>query len=565
MTRTKVVRCAIYTRKSSDEGLDQEFNSLNAQRESCEAYILSQKAEGWSALRDQYDDGGYSGGTLERPALQRLLKDIEAGRVDVVVVYKIDRLSRSLMDFAKLVDVFDRKGVTFVSITQSFNTTTSMGRLTLNVLLSFAQFEREVAGERIRDKFAASKKKGMWMGGVVPLGYDVANRKLVVNEAEAEMVRMIFKRYLALGSVRLLRDELERKKIISKVRALKNGSHHGGVPYDRGALTHILKSRTYIGEVAYQGASYPGEHNAIISRQLFDAVQSKLAAGAHEHRRPTNQPSKAKLSGLLFDDRNNPMRPVYTSKQGGCRYCYYQSAAIGKGRPALAGSITRVPAAPIEELIDQTLGRLDLALRSNNGVPAVAGAGAKGLTAPVPAPVRRIEIKAQTIAFSLNRDAVFESWRERDDADDGCRASKLLSRYAGRLTPGESLTEEGDALLLTIPVRAKFRGGRTQVLSAQGSVASASPQSDPALIKAIARAHAWTGILLRGEAKSIADIARQVSKHRGDIAPILKLAFLSPDITRAILEGRQSPTLTLTRLLNSEIPLSWAKQAELFN
>jgi DNA invertase Pin-like site-specific DNA recombinase len=559
MNRTKVIRCAIYTRKSSDEGLELEFNSLNAQREACEAYILSQKAEGWTALRDEYDDGGYSGGTLERPALQRLLKDIEAGRVDVVVVYKIDRLSRSLMDFAKLVEVFDRKGVTFVSITQSFNTTTSMGRLTLNVLLSFAQFEREVAGERIRDKFAASKKKGMWMGGVVPLGYDVRSRKLVVNEAEAETVRMIFKRYLALGSVRLLRDEMERKKIVSKIRPLKNGSHHGGVPYDRGALTYILKRRTYIGEVAYQGASYPGEHHAIVSHELFDAVQSKLAAGAHEHRRSTNQPSKAKLSGLLFDDRNNPMRPVYTSKQAGRRYCYYQSAAIGKGRPALAGSITRVPAAPIEELIEHVLGRIDLTLRSNQS----ANAGVSGIAAANP--LRRIEIKAQTIEFSLNRDVVFESWRELDDTDHDSPPPKLLSRYAVRLTPGESLTEEGDALLLTIPVRAKFRGGRAQVLSAHGAVASASSQTDPALIKAFARAHAWTGMLLCGEAKSVDEIAQRVNKHRGDIAPILKLAFLSPDITRAIMEGCQPPTLTLTRLLKSDIPLSWSRQAELFN
>ena len=289
MSTKRQIRCAIYTRKSTEEGLEQDFNSLDAQRESSAAYITSQKPEGWIALPDTYDDGGYSGGTLERPALQRLLKDIERGAVDVVVVYKIDRLSRSLMDFARLVEVFDRKGVTFVSVTQSFNTTTSMGRLTLNVLLSFAQFEREVTGERIRDKFAASKRKGMWMGGNPPLGYDVSNRKLVVNQGEAETVRLIFRRYLDLGCARLLRGDLKDGGVVSKPRLLSTGKTRGSKPIERSALYLILNNRTYVGETTHKGNIYPGEHQAIVPRDLFDRVQRRLA----ELRPPVRSSSRA--------------------------------------------------------------------------------------------------------------------------------------------------------------------------------------------------------------------------------------------------------------------------------
>jgi DNA invertase Pin-like site-specific DNA recombinase len=280
MSTKRPIRCAIYTRKSTEEGLEQDFNSLDAQREACEAYVTSQKAEGWIALAGRYDDGGYSGGTLERPALKRLLAEIEAGSIDVVVVYKIDRLSRSLMDFSKLVELFDRKSVTFVSVTQSFNTTTSMGRLTLNVLLSFAQFEREVTGERIRDKIAASKRKGIWMGGLPPLGYDVGNRKLVVNSSEAETVQRIFRRYLELGCVRLVCDDLAAHGTVSKQRTFPNGKTRGGVALDRSAVGAILKNRVYIGLTTHKDAAYRGEHEPIVTQELFDAVQKRLAEQA---------------------------------------------------------------------------------------------------------------------------------------------------------------------------------------------------------------------------------------------------------------------------------------------
>jgi DNA invertase Pin-like site-specific DNA recombinase len=341
------LRCAVYTRKSSEEGLEQEFNSLDAQRESCQAYIASQKPEGWLLVPDRYDDGGISGATLERPALQRLLADIEAHRVDVVVVYKIDRLSRALMDFAKLVEVFDRNNVTFVSVTQSFNTTTSMGRLTLNILLSFAQFEREVIGERIRDKFAASRKKGMWMGGFVPLGYDVKDRKLVVNKVEAATVRMIFERFIKIGSA----TELVRKLRAENVRGKQ------GKVVDKGYVYKLLNNRTYIGEAVHKGVSYPGEHQAIIDRALWDRVHTVLRESPRRRAANTRAQTPALLKGLIFGPTGRALTPAHTRK-GGKLYRYYVSTDVIK-RDADACPVRRVPAAEIESaVIDQLRGIL---------------------------------------------------------------------------------------------------------------------------------------------------------------------------------------------------------------
>jgi DNA invertase Pin-like site-specific DNA recombinase len=341
------LRCAVYTRKSSEEGLEQEFNSLDAQREACEAYIASQKPEGWLLVPDHYDDGGISGATLERPALKRLLADIEANRVDVVVVYKIDRLSRALMDFAKLVEVFDRNNVTFVSVTQSFNTTTSMGRLTLNILLSFAQFEREVIGERIRDKFAASRKKGMWMGGFVPLGYDVKDRKLVVNEAEAATVQRIFEKFTKSGSVTAL------------VRALRAEGVRGkrGRLIDKSYVYQLFRSRVYRGEAVHKGTSYPGEHRAIISNTLWDKVHAILSEGARQRAASTRAQTPALLKGLIFGPTGCAMTPTHTRK-GGRLYRYYIATAVLK-HDAPQCTVRRVPAGEIEgAVIDQVRGLL---------------------------------------------------------------------------------------------------------------------------------------------------------------------------------------------------------------
>ncbi|MBX3516751.1 MAG: recombinase family protein [Rhodospirillales bacterium] len=344
---TRKLRCAVYTRKSTEEGLDMEFNSLDAQREACEAYVASQKPEGWILVPDRYDDGGFSGGTLERPALKRLLVDIEDGRVDVVVVYKIDRLSRSLMDFAKLVEVFDRRGVTFVSVTQSFNTTTSMGRLTLNILLSFAQFEREVIGERIRDKFAASRARGMWMGGHPPLGYDVKDRKLVINETEANVVRMIFARFLKVGSATVLVRELTKERVTSK----------RGKPIDKGFLYKLLNNRVYLGEAVHKGVAHPGEHVAIIGRDLWDKVHAIIQQSPRSRAANTRAQTPALLKGILFGADGRAMTPTHARK-GGRLYRYYVAAGLLKADTP-PGVVRRAPAAELEAaVVDQLRGLL---------------------------------------------------------------------------------------------------------------------------------------------------------------------------------------------------------------
>ncbi|WP_370162472.1 recombinase family protein [Limimaricola soesokkakensis] len=339
------LRCAIYTRKSSEEGLDMEFNSLDAQREACDAYIASQKSEGWVATRDRYDDGGFSGGNLDRPGLKRLLADIDDGLIDVVVVYKIDRLSRALMDFSKLVEVFDRNGVTFVSVTQSFNTTTSMGRLTLNILLSFAQFEREVIGERIRDKVAASRKRGIWMGGYVPLGYDVQDRKLVINEAEAASVRRIFERFVELGSATMLAKELRREGFRSKQ----------GTLIDKGYLYRVLRNRVYRGEAVHKGKAYPGEHEAIVTDKVWDQVDAILQGNRHARSSNSRMQTPAPLKGLIFTDTGAAMTPTATKKRGKL-YRYYVSMDVIKNRTTEGDSgidlaPTRLPAGMVEDAI----------------------------------------------------------------------------------------------------------------------------------------------------------------------------------------------------------------------
>jgi site-specific DNA recombinase len=319
-------RCAVYTRKSSEDGLDQSFNSLDAQREACEAYVKSQAHEGWTLVKKQYDDGGFSGGSMERPGLQALLEDIDKGLIDIIVVYKVDRLTRSLADFAKIVEVLDAKGASFVSITQQFNTTSSMGRLTLNVLLSFAQFEREVTGERIRDKVAASKKKGMWMGGFPPLGYDILNRKLAVNEAEAGVLRSIFKRFLELGSVRTLATDLRWRNVVSKRWKTRKGHVRGGHPFSRGALYYLLRNRIYLGEVEHKGQVHQGEHPAILSRPLWTKAQARLDEGSRADPQAPRSRAGHLLTGLIFDDRGNRMSPSHVKKKNGQRYRYYLRA-----------------------------------------------------------------------------------------------------------------------------------------------------------------------------------------------------------------------------------------------
>jgi site-specific DNA recombinase len=351
----KPIRCAIYTRVSTEHGLDQEFNSLDAQYEAASAYIKSQAHAGWTLIRSRYDDGGYSGGSTERPDLQKLLNDIRARKIDVIVVYKVDRLTRSLADFAKLVELFDAHGVSFVSVTQQFNTTTSMGRLTLNVLLSFAQFEREVTSERIRDKIAASKRKGLWVGGNLPLGYEMKDGKIAVVEEEAERVRSIFRRYLELGGVNELLRDLRERNIRTKARLLSTGVTRGGIPFGRGALYYLLSNRFYIGEVKYKNEILPGEQPPIMDRELFEAVREKALA-QWSHRTVIRNKSDQLLTGLLFDDAGHRMIPTHATKAG-IRYRYYASAPVlnGEAKTGSAGSVSRVPAADIEEAVLKSL------------------------------------------------------------------------------------------------------------------------------------------------------------------------------------------------------------------
>src|SRR5262245_33666852 len=412
----QIFHCAIYTRKSSDEGLEQEFNSLDAQREACEAYVTSQRHAGWVALPDMYDDGGLSGGTMERPALQRLLADIKARKVQIIVVYKVDRLTRSLADFAKIVDVLDAHDASFVSVTQQFNTTTSMGRLTLNMLLSFAQFEREIAGERIRDKIAASKAKGMWMGGNVPLGYDVKDRKLIVNEAEALTVRLIFRRYAELGSVALLKAELDRTGIVSKRREGASGVLSGGKRFSRGALYLMLQNRLYRGEVAHKGQIYPGQHEAIIDAELWQIVQDNLEANRQERSLAVGAEAPSLLAGLIIDSDGTRLSPTHAVKKGK-RYRYYVSTAlITDSRPKHPKG-RRIPAGDIEGLVldrlrsffssrtnvADALAPLDLDAHSLDAALRNASAlSVRWLAAPVRNIVEQVIIAADRIDVHLN-------------------------------------------------------------------------------------------------------------------------------------------------------------------
>ncbi|MFZ1742941.1 MAG: recombinase family protein, partial [Pontixanthobacter sp.] len=510
-------RCAIYTRKSSEEGLDQTFNSLNAQREACEAYILSQTSEGWTALPVCYDDGGFSGGNIERPGLQSLLRDIEAGKVDIVVVYKIDRLTRSLADFARIVEIFEKADVSFVSVTQSFNTTSSMGRLMLNVLLSFAQFEREVTGERIRDKIAASKAKGMWMGGNLPLGYDrpkEGTHKLLVNEMEAENVRDIFARYLALGSVHSLERELPSRRIHSKRRKTLKGKIVGGTPFSRGALFHLLRNQIYLGRIVHKDQSFDGEHEAIVGQELFDGVQVKLDAQKRKVAASTDQRGvRAPLTGKLFDASGDPMTPTTSYGHTGRKYRYYVSAPLQQGRKSTSATkVERLSAPSIERIIAEAVGRW---------APKTADAYSL---------VRSVNLGVQGLHIAI-------------DAD---QAGSLSSR----LYDGETITDRkrGQVTIL-LPLALPLRGGRRHITPA----GRRSAQPDPVLIMALRKAHASLTY------KSGLPLIQTAPASPYDRS-ILRLAFLAPDIQQAILDGRQPAGFNLQILKKIGIPLCWSKQ-----
>lgn len=557
------LRCAIYTRKSSEEGLEQEFNSLQAQREACEAFITSQRGEGWQPLKAHYDDGGWSGGMLERPALQHLLADIRAAKVDVVVVYKIDRLTRSLLDFSKIVDVFDAYSVSFVSVTQAFNTSTSMGRLTLNVLLSFAQFEREVTGERIRDKIAASKKKGMWMGGFVPLGYDAKDRKLVINKDEAESVRFIFRRYLELGSVYKLKTELDAKRITSKQRLRADGKVWGGRPIAAGALYLILQNPIYCGRIGHKKQSYEGIHKAIIEPGLWEAVQRSLAVNRRERRNGTGAKDPSLLACLIIDANGKRLTPSHAVKCGK-RYRYYVSRSLVTDPGITSEPSWRLPAVELERLVVRQVGdfladqnriwnlckeaklprqeAVSVLKRAQNLAQALLR-GPNSAERPLLLHlVKRIVVLADRIVMELSRAGLLEQLSEGEAAES--RAKK-----------GES------TIVLTVPCQFRRRGVEMRLVL--GGQAGDEVRSDATLIAALVRAHTWWSELCSGKAHSIEHIANREGSDARYVARNLKLAFLAPDITAAILEGRQPPHLTADLLIKmSDLPCAWPVQGQ---
>ena len=521
-----IKRCALYTRKSSEEGLEQNFNSLDAQREACEAYVKSQAGEGWRALDARYDDGGFSGGSMERPALRRLLADIASGKVDVVVVYKIDRLTRSLADFARMVELFDRHEVSFVSVTQAFNTTGSMGRLTLNVLLSFAQFEREVTGERIRDKIAASKARGMWMGGALPIGFDLpvaGSRTLMVNEVEAETVRTIFRTYLELGSVHALEHWLAARGICSKQRVTRKSKIIGGLPFTRGALFHLLRNRIYLGMIVHRTKVYPGMHPAIVDADLFEAVRTKLDVNARHRAASRDQVARAPLTGRIFDADGRPMTPTFSYGRARRQYRYYVSAPLQQGqrRRDDDAAIRRIPAPALEAKLAEIVRRV---------APARSCDPLEILT--------RVEIYPESVHLLM--------------------PVHLLAAMRTRLADGDHLEpDRGDASLLrlTLPLRMRLHGGRTWLLG--GAEPAARP--DPVLIRALRAAHALVGRDPAGN--PVLEAIPASPYHRR----LVRLAFLAPDLQRAILSGRQPTGLTLAHLMEGRLPLLWTEQARVLD
>jgi site-specific DNA recombinase len=523
------VRCAIYTRKSTDEGLEQDFNSLHAQREACEAYVRSQASEGWLAKATEYDDGGYSGGSTNRPGLQRLLTDIHRGEVDVVVVYKVDRLTRSLSDFAKIVDQFDRHKVSFVSVTQAFNTTTSMGRLTLNMLLSFSQFEREITAERIRDKIAASKAKGLWMGGRPPLGYDGIGRKLVINAEEADLVRHIFQRYLQLGSVLLLTAELRNRNIRSKRWTNKQGIDVGGSYFSRGALYHMLANPVYRGIIRHGDLHYENAHPAILDEATWAAAQTKLDANVPDLPTTPRLAASNLLRGVLFDDRGHPMRAVHCTRRGQ-RYRYYVSAAVLHNEGNVAGTLPRMSVGVLDAFV---LDHVSAAL-SPNWRPS------ESVEDRVTSALLRVTISEKHVAILLRADAASTD-------------QKLDHAH---------IREIKDGVELSIGIQLKHR--QTAVVIDAPGIRPQAGRVDRALLRALCLARAWAGLLASGQVGSIRDLALRHGFCNHYTAKLMPLAWLAPDLATAILEGTQPKTLTLGALTKRAMPMDWSEQRKLF-
>ncbi len=478
---------------------------------------------------------------MQRPGLQALLADVDGGLIDVIVVYKVDRLTRSLTDFARIVDVLDKKGASFVSVTQQFNTTSSMGRLTLNVLLSFAQFEREVTGERIRDKVAASKKKGMWMGGFPPLGYNILNRKLAVNEGEVVVLRAIFARFLELGSVRLLTADLRQRKIVSKRWKTRKGELRGGHPLSRGALYYLLRNRIYLGEIEHRGQIHKGEHPAIISHDLWRKVQARLDGDRPKKAQPRRPAQSAHLlAGLIFDDRGNRMSPSHVKKRNGQRYRYYVSQAVLQHRPDAAGSLARIAAPAVEELVIDRVHRLSGPAR----MPATTNEEPGARQSLVRSLVRRVTVARDRVVLTIDR----------------ARLPKKMSDVRQRLADGDRIEQDGPSLRVDLRVRLNRWGGETVIEGPNGGPAVSATHVDRSLMNSIARAVEWRDALTSGAAASFKAIARKSGCTEGYVRQLVELAFLAPDIVTSIVRGTQPRHISVDRLVRQALPLSWHEQ-----
>ena len=536
--------CAIYTRKSSEEGLEQGFNSLDAQREACEAFIASQKHEGWKALATFYDDGGYSGGNMDRPGLKQLLSDIDKKKIKVVVVYKVDRLTRSLADFAKIVEQFDAKGVSFVSVTQQFNTTSSMGRLTLNVLLSFAQFEREVTGERIRDKIAASKQKGMWMGGTAPIGYQGKERTLVSVPDEAKLIQQIYERYLELGSIRLLKAELDQQGIYSPIRLRLSGNVYGGKPFSRGNLQRILTSRIYLGEMIHHDKSYPGQHPAIISNELWEKVNQLISSNRQSHIHRPQIPSINLLEKLLFDDYGERLASSHSTKDTK-RYRYYLSQSLINGNRSSSSHGQRLPAQDLEDLVIKEVTRW---LNNSNQVINELNPDPQN----IPKLIHQLEDLIQNLQATELKQKTLQSLINKIVVKTNSIEIFINPKY---------FDIDLEPISICIPTELKRCGFAMRLIINNGEH---QPNIDRNLIAHLSKAQEWFNRLKTGQAKSVEEIAEAENIDRSHVVRTLHRAFLAPDIVRSILKGEQPPNVTLKWLKQfRSLPIDWLEQKSL--
>lgn len=541
----KKIRCAIYTRKSSEDGLEQEFNSLDAQREACASYIASQKHEGWMLLPEQYNDGGLSGGSLERPALRLLLTHIKAGLVDQIVVYKIDRLTRSLADFSKIVDTLDAAEASFVSVTQSFNTATSMGRLTLNMLLSFAQFEREVTAERIRDKIAASKRKGLWMGGNVPLGYDADGRTLAINTKEAQTIQTLYALYEQHGTIRAVKTEAERLKLRARLRATADGATSGGGLFDRGHIHHILTNPIYAGRIRHKALVYDGKHDPIIDPDRWERIQLMLQQDAAKGRARKTSRQSSLLCGKVFDETGDRLTPSHTKTKAGVRLRYYVSHRLIKhsGEANLDG--WRLPA---EELETKTANRV----RQTLGAPSFAGKLAPSMLI---GGLGKCQAELKALCEEQKAGPML-ALIHRIDLSSGALVINLDPSAIARMTDIDPEGIDAAVLRIKAPFQLRRRGVETKLI-----FADAPEELDQRLIKNVAKAHQWVEQIKSG--KTFAQIAKAEQASTRRIQQLIELAFLAPDIVRDVLNGKQPLGFTSDWCVRHTIPSDWAEQRAL--